>query len=214
MAATLNARTRTEHGKGGASRLRASGFIPAVLYGRGEDSRPLAVASRELEKLLSSISVENTIIDLQVEGQGATQALIREVQYHPARPLVLHVDFFHVHATEKISLDVPVRLNGSPVGVRDEAGVLEQVLYTIHVECLPADIPEAIDLDVENLGAGQAIHVRDIELPGVKILNDPELVIASVGIPTGAALPETPETEEGIGEVEPELVRDRRADAE
>jgi large subunit ribosomal protein L25 len=214
MAATLNARTRTEHGKGGASRLRAAGLVPAVLYGRGEESRPLAVGSRELEKLLSSISVENTIISLQVEGQGATQALIREVQYHPARPLVLHVDFFHVHATEKITVDVPIRLNGSPVGVRDEGGVLEQVLYTVHVECLPADIPESAELDVENLGAGQSVHVRDIELPGVKILNDPDLVVASVAIPSGAALPETPETEEGIGEVEPELVRDRHADVE
>jgi large subunit ribosomal protein L25 len=214
MAATLNARTRTEHGKGEAYRLRQSGFVPAVLYGRGEASQQLAVPTRDLEKLLSSISVENTLISLEVEGQGATQALIREVQYHPARPVVLHVDFFHIHATEKITLDVPIRLNGSPVGVRDEAGIMEQVLYNLHVECLPGDIPEAIELDVENLGSGQTIHVRDISIPGVKILNDPELVVAGISMPTTEPLPEGAETAEGTGEVEPELVRDRHADTE
>jgi large subunit ribosomal protein L25 len=214
MATTLNARTRTEHGKGGARHLRQAGLVPAILYGRGESSQPLSVEGRELERLLSSISVENTIIGLAVEGQSETQAIIREVQYHPLRPVALHVDFFKVHATEKLTLDVPVRLNGTPVGVRDDGGVMDQILYSLHVECLPKDIPEAIDIDVANLGAGQSVHVRDISVPNVKILNDSELVITSITIPSAAVLPEGAETEEGIGEVEPALVRDRAEDAE
>lgn len=214
MATTLNAQTRTEHGKSGARRLRQAGLVPAVLYGRGESGQPLAVQSRELERLLSSISVENTIIGLAVEGQSETQAIIREVQYHPLRPVALHVDFFKVHATEKLTLDVPVRLNGTPVGVRDEGGVMDQILYSLHVECLPKDIPESIEIDVANLGAGQSVHVRDISIPNVKILNDAELVITSVTTPSAAVLPEGPEGEEGVGEVEPALVRDRTEDAE
>jgi large subunit ribosomal protein L25 len=213
--ATLNARGRTEQGKGGARRLRRDGLIPAVVYGRGETPRSLSVSAHELQRLLSSVSVENTIIDLQVEGQPPAQALIREVQYHPARPEVLHVDFFHVHAGETVHVEVPLRLHGSPVGVRDFAGVLDQILYSLQVECLPGDIPESLDIDVESMGPGESLHVRDVDAKGIAILNDPDLVICSVTQPTPAALPEAAETEEGVGgEVEPELVRGRREDAE
>ena len=213
MAVTLNASTRTGEGKGGARRLRREGLVPAVLYGRGEASQPLAIQSRELEKLLGSISVENTVIELTVEGQTPTSTLIREVQRHPMRPGILHVDFLLIHATEKVTLDVPIRLNGNAIGVRDEAGVMEQVLYQLRVECLPGDIPDAVDVNVENLGAGQTIHVADISMPGVKILNDPELVVAGVSLPTTEA-PEGAAGEEEAATAQPELVRDRRAEAE
>jgi large subunit ribosomal protein L25 len=213
MAVTLNARTRTGEKKGGARRLRSEGLVPAVLYGRGEASQPLAIQSRELEKLLGTISVENTVIELTVEGQTPTSTLIREVQRHPMRPGIVHVDFLLIHASEKVTLDVPIRLNGNAIGVRDEAGTMEQVLYQLRVECLPGDIPEAVDVNVENLRAGETIHVSDITMPGVKILNDPELVVAGVSLPTT----EAPEGAAGEGETsaaEPELVRDRQAEAE
>lgn len=212
---SLNARVRDGQGKGAARRLRREGMIPGVIYGRGETPRSVAVNARELQYLLSHVSVENTIIDLRVGEQGPAQALIREVQYHPARPEVLHVDFFHVHAGEKIRLEIPIRLHGVPEGVRSQGGVLDQVLYSLHVECLPKDIPEAIDVDVERLGAGDSVHVSEVDAQGATILNDPELVVATVAHPTAAALPETPETDVGIGgDVEPELIRGHRADAE
>jgi large subunit ribosomal protein L25 len=213
--ATLNAQTRSEQGKGGARRLRRDGKVPAVVYGRGETPRSLSVSAHELKRLLATVSVENTIIDLQVEGHAPAQALIREVQYHPARPEVLHVDFFHVHAGETIHVDVPLRLHGAPLGVRDFGGVLDQVLYSLQVECLPGDIPESLDIDVENMGPGASLHVRDVDAKGITILNDGDLVICSVTQPTPAALPETAETEAGIGgDVQPELVRPHREDAE
>lgn len=214
MAATLKARPRTEQGKGGARRLRHAGQVPAVIYGHGDKNQSLAVDSLELEKLLGSISVENTIIDLQIEGGRGTQALIREVQYHPSKPIVLHVDFYQIHAGEKIHLEVPIRLHGTPVGVRDLGGVMQEVLRDLHVECLPKDIPQAVEVDISGLGIGDAVHVRDVSVPNVKILNDPDLVLVTVVQPTNVELPEGPETQAGVGEVQPELVRDRRADAE
>jgi large subunit ribosomal protein L25 len=182
--------------------------VPAVVYGHGDETRTLSVSAHDLEKLLGSISVENTIIDLALEGGATTPALIREVQYHPARKLVLHVDFLVIHAGQKIHLEVPIRLHGSPIGVRDNGGILQEVLRDLHVECLPGDIPEAIDLDIDNLDIGDVIHVRDVSAPNVRILNDPDIVLVTVVAPTVAELPEDLEAEEGVaGEGEPEVIR-------
>lgn len=207
MAVSLTAQPREERGKNAMRRLRSEGLVPAVLYGHGDETRTLAVKAQELEKLLGSISVENTIIDLAIEGSQSTQTLIREVQHHPAKKAVLHVDFLQIHAGEKIHLEVPIRLHGSPIGVRDNGGILQEVLRELHVECLPRDIPEAIDLDIANLDVGDVIHVSDVSAPNVKILNDPDIVLVTVVAPTVAALPEG-EEEEGvaIGEGEPEVI--------
>lgn len=210
MPATLTARPRTERGKNAARKLRAAGQVPAVVYGHGEESHAVTVDAHELERLLASISVENTLIELRLEGRGTMQALIREVQHHPVRPEVLHLDLFHVHATETLHVEVPIRLSGNPVGVRDGGGVLAEVLRELSVECLPGDIPEAVEINIESLDVGETVHVRDVTLPKVRILNDPDLVIVGVSHPTAAALPEGPETEIGPAEVEPALVRDRR----
>lgn len=212
MAVSLNAEPRSERGKNAVRALRRAGKIPAVVYGHGDETRALTLDAHELQKLLSSTNASNTIIDLKIGGAG-TQALIREVQYHPIRSQVLHVDLYQIHAGEKIHLVIPVRIHGTPVGVRDEGGVLQQVLHDLNVECLPRDIPEAVDVEVGELGIGDSIHVRDIELPKVKILNDPELTICSVTQPTVAALPEEAEAEDTVGgSVEPEVIRDRRTD--
>jgi large subunit ribosomal protein L25 len=214
MAAKLNARLRTEHGKGAARVMRRDGYVPAVIYGHGDDTRSLTIQTLELEKLVSTISVENTIIDLAVDGAKPTQALIREIQYHPARRQILHLDLYQIHAGEKIHLEIPIHLQGAPIGVREEGGVLQEVLRDLEVECLPRDIPESFDIDISQLGIGDSVHVRDLSLPNVKILNDPELVICAVAAPTIAELPESAESEDGVdGDVEPELIRDRDDDA-
>jgi large subunit ribosomal protein L25 len=208
MAVTLNARARSTFGKNAARKLRREGYVPAVIYGHGDETRPLEIAINELERLLSTNSA-NTLIDLRVEGAKATSALIREVQHHAVKPMILHVDFLQVHAGEKIHLTVPVRTHGTPRGVRDEGGVLQEVLHAVEVECLPRDIPEAIDIDVENLGIGDAVHVRDVEIPNVRILNDGDLTIASVTQPTTEALPEA-EVSDAEAEGEPEVIRGRK----
>lgn len=213
--ATLTATLRSTQGKNAARQLRREGRIPAVIYGHGEQSESLSVERLALEKLLTRISVENTLIDLQMEGRESLRALIREVQWHPYKSNILHVDFFHVHAGEKLRVDIPVRLVGTPAGVRDESGVLDQVLYELHVECLPRNIPEVAEVDVSHLNIGDSLRVADVKIPDAEILNDPDLPVASVVVPSKASLPEPPETEPGVGGmVEPELIRDRSADAD
>src|SRR5690606_4055871 len=157
-----------ERGKNAMRRLRRQGLVPGVVYGHGDETRTIALKAQELEKLLASISVENTIIGLSIDGGKPADTLIREVQQHPARRAVLHVDFLQIHAGEKIHLEVPVRLHGSPVGVRDNGGVLQEVLRELHVECLPRDIPEAVDLEIGHLDIGDSVHVKDISIPNVK----------------------------------------------
>lgn len=214
-AVTLTAQARQERGKNAMRRLRRQGLVPGVVYGHGDETRTIALKAQELEKLLASISVENTIIGLSIDGGRPADTLIREVQQHPARRSVLHVDFLQIHAGEKIHLEVPVRLHGAPVGVRDNGGVLQEVLRELHVECLPKDIPEAVDLDIENLDIGDSVHVKDISIPNVKVLNDPDLVVVTVLAPTVSALPEEEaEAAEEAGEVEPEVIRRREEEEE
>lgn len=215
MNTTLNARLRDERGKGAARKLRAAGRVPVVVYGHGDANQTLSVDALELEKLLSRINVENTLLEVAVEGGATTRTLVREVQMHPFKPEVLHLDLLQVHAGEKIRLNIPVRLVGAADGVRNDGGVMDQVLYDLEVECLPGNIPDAIEVDVTDLGVGDSARVRDVSVPDVKVLNDPDLPICSVLPPTVPALEEEPETEPGVGgELEPELVRDRSADAD
>lgn len=202
--ATLTVQPREERGKGAARKLRQSGRVPGAMYGHGEEPRAISVDALELEKLLSSISAENTLIDVEVEGAGSSRALIREVQTHPFKPLILHVDFYQVHAGESLRLDLPVRVVGNPVGVRESAGVLQVILHDLHVECLPKDIPDAVEVNVEALDIGDSVHVRDITVENVEILNDADQVVCTVTHPTSAALPVEPESE---ADVQPELLR-------
>jgi large subunit ribosomal protein L25 len=202
--ATLSVAPRSERGKSAARTLRRNGRIPAVIYGHGDETRELSIDALELERLIAHISIENTLIDLQVEGGEPVRALIRDVQWHPYKPQVLHVDFYQIHAGEAIKLDVPVRLVGTPVGVSEQGGVLQQVLHALHIECLPRNIPDVLEIDIAHLNIGDVVYVRDVQIPDVTIHNDGDLSIASVAGPTVAALPEAPTTE---ADVEPELVR-------
>ncbi|HEX2204440.1 MAG TPA: 50S ribosomal protein L25 [Longimicrobium sp.] len=206
--ATLKASRRDQGGKGAARKLRGTGRIPAVLYGHGDRTESLSLDAHELELLLHGISAENTLIGLDIDGRR-TDVLIREIQRHPYRPQVLHVDFLQVHAGETLRLQLPVRLLGTPVGVRDDGGVLDHVLYEVEVECLPGDIPDAADADVSGLHIGESVRVRDLSIPGVTILTDGDLPVASVLAPKTSD-----EGTEAGATAEPELVRDRRGEEE
>ncbi|HEX2095498.1 MAG TPA: 50S ribosomal protein L25 [Longimicrobiaceae bacterium] len=208
----MSASPRTDRGKNAARALRRTGRVPVVVYGHGDETQTLSVDALELEKLLGSIQVENTLIELAVEGGATTRALIREVQMHPYKPEVLHMDLLQVHAGEKLRLHVPVRLSGTPLGVRNSGGVLDQVLYDLEIECLPRNIPDVVEVDVGHLEIGESARVRDVSLPDVAILNDPDLPIASVVPPTVPVEPVGPD--DTGASVEPELVRDRTREAE
>lgn len=206
--ATLKASRRDGGGKGMARKLRGTGRVPAVLYGHGDRTESLSVDAHDLDLLLHSIVPGSTLIGLDIDGRS-TDVLIREIQRHPYRPEVLHVDFLQVHGDEPLTLSVPVRLVGAPVGVTEEGGVLDHVLYELEVQCLPRHIPEAIDVDISGLKVGDSVRVHDVSVPNVQVLNDGDLPIASV---LEARVHEVPPPEEVEAEVpEPELVRERRA---
>jgi large subunit ribosomal protein L25 len=201
--ATIHAATRERTGKGAARSIRREGRIPGVLYGHGEDSVALTVDAHTFSRLLHEVSVENTLLDLELEGQTALKVLVREVQRHPFRNEVLHVDFFHISMEEKISVEVPVALVGTPLGVRLHGGILDHSMRAIEVLCLPSDIPEKVEIDVSGLGIGDAIRVSDLALPDVQILDDPERSVVSVVPPTviEEAAPEAAEVEAAEPEV-------------
>ncbi|MBI4408080.1 MAG: 50S ribosomal protein L25/general stress protein Ctc [Gemmatimonadetes bacterium] len=219
MAATanLNAVLRQGRGKGPARRLRRAGRVPAVIYGHGDETRALSVDARELEHLFGRISIESTIIDLTIEGDGAgtVKALVREVQMHPYKPEVVHVDFYQIHAGERIHVAIPIRLVGTAAGVK-AGGLMQLALHDVAIRCLPEQIPDAIEHDVSALEIGDSVHVRELAVPpGVEIEEDPDRTVCSVIPPQVIALEAPPVAAEGVGgEVEPELIRRRPEEEE
>jgi large subunit ribosomal protein L25 len=204
--ATLAATPRTDTGKEIARALRRAGQIPAVIYGRARAPQPLAIDERELDRLLQRIAAESTVIELSVDGQ-ATPTLIREIQRHPLRRQILHVDFQQLVAGERVSVYLPVVLVGTSEGVRNAGGILDQIMHEMHVEVDPVDIPPRIEIDVTNLAIGHSVHVGDVQLPpGVETLEDEDATVCVVSIPRVVEEP-TPEAVVVEGAAEPELIR-------
>jgi len=193
--AKLKAERRQDTGKGVARKLRQAGKLPAVLYGGHEESVSLVLNAHETGLLFQAISVENTLIQLEVEGEAAPVAtLVREVQAHPFRPEILHVDFLRVEKGVELELTVPILLRGTPVGVRDEGGMLEHVVYEVPVRCIPSAIPESFEVDVSGLAIGDSIHSDELEIPeGVTLQLDEVVTICAVHPPR---LEEEPEVDD------------------
>jgi large subunit ribosomal protein L25 len=210
--ASLTATPRQETGKGAARTLRRSGQVPAVIYGHAREPQSLAIPSRELERLLGRISAENTVVELTLDGR-TTRTLIREVQRHPFRRDVLHVDFQELVAGEKVTVNVPLVLVGTPEGVRAGGGILDQVLRELSIEVDPANMPNHIDVDVSELTIGHSLHVSDLSIPaGVTVLDDEDATVATVAAPKVAE--ETPETTEAEPSAEPEVIRKAKTEEE
>ena len=201
--ATINARTREGTGKGAARSSRRQGRIPGILYGHGEESVSLSVDANELQKLVHSISIENTIVDLDIGKGEPYKVLIREVQRHPFRDEFIHIDFFHVAMDEKIQVEIPIVLIGTPTGVKNKGGVMDHQLRELEVFCLPGNIPEKVEIDVSDLDIGDSIHVSDIQLPDVEVLTDLDRSVVAVLAPTVIEVEEAA-AEEAI--LEPEVI--------
>ena len=183
----LKAKSRDGIGKGAVKRMRDQGSIPGVIYGSHMKPINITVAVKELETALHSASSENVLVDLSLEEGGKTNnrlTLIQEVQHHPYKDTILHIDFHEVLATEKLRASVPVRPIGEPAGVKNGGGVLEFVMRDLHVECLPQDLPALLEVNVEKLEIGQSIHVGDITPPnGVALLDDKGQTVFLVAAP-------------------------------
>jgi len=167
MEANLEAVKRSTRGKNEARRLRASGRIPAVIYGKSKEGDAgqtveVAVDPKPLMRILHSGSGVNTLITLKLDGEGDARVLVKEFLVDPVTSHLLHADFFRVNMDRKITVTVPVLIRGEARGVKLEGGVLDFVHREIEIETLPAEIPDSVEVDVSNLGLNDAIYVRDV----------------------------------------------------
>ena len=203
----LAAEQRSETGKGVARKLRAAGRIPAVVYGHNRAAESITVDARELERLLSRISAASTVVELGLGG-GTARTLIREIQRHPVKRHILHVDFQELVAGEKVTVSVPLVFVGTSIGVREQGGIFEEVMREISITVDPASIPNHVDVDISKLTIGHPIHVRDLQLPaGVTVLDDADLTVCSVAGSKASASDEA-----AASPAEPEVIRQKKAD--
>ena len=201
----IEATTREPRGKGGARQARFQQKVPAVVYGPGRAAQPLLVDALALETALKGIEPAATLIELTIDGKKS-RALIREIQRHALRPDIIHVDFLEIRADAKVTLKVPVHLVGTPDGVRNAGGVLDQVIREVEIEVLPAHIPDRVELDVSALTIGHSKHVSDLSIPNAVILTQGSLTIATV-VPPRAEEVVAPVGEATTEIAEPELIR-------
>lgn len=196
--ASLAARPRTGTGKGAARSLRREGRVPAVLYGPDlETPVHLSVDVHDAESLFTSVSVDNTIIELNVEGADESyRTLVREVQTHPWKGSLLHVDFLRIRRGVTVDLQVPVRLLGTAVGVT-MGGIVEQVLHDLPIRCTPSKIPGSVDVDISALEIGDSLAVSELELgEEVEATIDPGRTVCTIAAPTVAEVAGEEEAEE------------------
>lgn len=182
MDTKLEAERRENSGKGVARKLRAAGRVPAVFYGHDQEATPLSVDAREMVHVLHTSGGSNVLLDLIVDGKPHL-AMPREIQRDHIHNKLIHIDFLAVSRTETVTVDVPVIEFGEAAGVK-EGGVVEHHLRDLHVECLPQDVPERLEVDITELNIGDMIHVRDVPVPaGVTVLTNPDDAVLSVITP-------------------------------
>lgn len=211
---TLKAIKRDDTGKGSARRARAAGRVPGIVYGQGIVPVAIEVDRRQFVTALQTDAGMNVLLNIEVDGTTTT-ALTRELQRDPVRGTLLHADFVKIDLSQEVEVEVPVHLVGDSPGVK-EGGVLEHPLFTVHVRCLPTDVPESIDADISGLNIGDALRVSQLAKGReFHILNDPDSVVASVAAPiteeqleamvaeAGPEVEEVPAAEVAEGEAAP-----------
>ena len=211
--ASLTATARSDRGTGVARKLRQAGQVPAIIYGHGREPQALALVIRDIDKLLTQVSAASTVIELTV-GDMTAKTLIREIQRHPFKRHILHVDFQELVAGEKVTVSVPLRFIGVAEGVRNSGGILEETMHQVHIRVDPSIIPDHVDVDVTPLTIGHSFHIRDIKLPdGVLVLDDAGATVCVCTAPK-AVVETTPGTEgeAATAVAEPELIRKTKAE--
>ena len=205
----IAAQTRAGAGRTEVKKLRAEGKVPAVIYGASMAPLNLQLGAREVVDALKHATGEQVLVEVEIHDGTKTSsqlALIQEVQHHPVRSTILHVDFHAVAADEKLHAHVTVETHGESIGVKTYGGRLELLLHSIEVDCLPKDLPELISIDVSSLNVGAAIHLRDVQLPsGVSYRGDGELTVLRIAGATTAD-----EVASSEGPSQPEVIREKK----
>jgi large subunit ribosomal protein L25 len=208
----LTAERRTALGRSAVRKLKATGVVPAVIYGSKDKPEALQVSRREISAMLSHASGENILVELEIAGSASRMALVQEVQHAPLGGAVLHIDFHAVSMDEVIEADVPLEPTGTANGVKNFGGLLEQNLRTLAIECLPRDLPDSIKVDISALNVGDSVHVRDLPLPnGVTTRVPADLTAFSVLAPT---VEEEPVAGAAEAPTAPEVIKEKKEDPE
>jgi large subunit ribosomal protein L25 len=209
------AESRSETGKNVNRRLRSRGLIPGVVYGTGKGAVAVAVSPREIGAILKSASGENTLFDLDLGGTRR-KVILKEFQREPLRGQLLHADFYEVALDKVLEVKVHIELEGTPVGVKLQGGIVDFVTRELELECLPADIPEKIVVDISHLELGKHLRVSDLKLGDkVKVLDEADLVIAHVVLPRAEVAAEAVAAEAApaeAGAAEPEVIKKGKAE--
>jgi len=204
--ANLEAKARSDRGKGVARKLRQSGQVPAIIYGHSRQPQSLSIDTRELERLLERVAAASTVIELAIEGRTA-RTLIREIQRHPVKRSIIHVDFQELVAGEKVTVSIPLVFIGSAEGVRG-GGILDQVMHALEIRVDPSNIPNHVDVDVTPLQIGHSIHVRELSIPaGVEVLDEEDATVCTVSAPRASETPVAGVAVVPEAAAEPELIR-------
>ena len=211
----LKAEPRTNVGRSAVRKLRARGLIPAVMYGSHNKPQPLQVTARDINAMMSQASGENVLVELEIVGEGSSRtALVQEVQHAPVGGDIRHVDFHAISMDEMIQAEVPLEATGTAVGVKTFGGLLEQSLRALAIECLPANLPDRITVDISQLNIGDSIHVRDIQFPqGVTPKVQPDLTAFSVVAPVVEEEPVVSEAEAAAA-AGPEVITEKKEEGE
>ena len=216
-AVSLQVSQRASVGRTALKSVRKAGRVPGVLYGKAKDksvrSRPIEIDAKKLAAILQSSTSENVLVDVELTDAGGKKvdqhlALLQDVQHHPIKDYIIHIDLHEIAQDEILHAEVPVTSVGEPVGVKTGGGLLETMLRTIRVACLPRNLPDLITVEVGHLEIGHSVHVRELKLPeGVTTTNPPELPVFSVFAPKEEVV-ETPSTEV----VQPEVIMEKKVD--
>ncbi len=200
---TLNAQLRSGSGKGTAHKLRAKGMIPGVFYLGKKINQPIQLNAHELKLILKK---KSSIIRLKLDDGKEYECVVRDLQQHPVTGKSIHIDLMGIIRGQKVTVKIPIELTGSAYGVRTQGGVLQHTVHTLNIECLPKHIPEKVVLDISELDVGSSLHVHDIEVENVKVLDDPDKTVVSVLAPRVE--------KEIVEEVEEEEAEEEAAEAE
>ncbi len=213
----LKAYPRTQVRRGEVKKLRSSGRVPAVIYGRQAKPQNLEVSAKEFSDLIHHSVSENLLVDLSVENDARAKrlALVQEIQHYPLDGKVLHVDFHEVAENEKVTVQVPVETVGEAAGVKNSGGVLEHVLFKLKVRALPKDLPEQIIVDVTTLELGKAIHIGEIKLAdGVEIIGDKNIPVIAVAMPRTEEEEAAATTTEVAAAGDVEMIKEKKEEGE
>ncbi len=208
----LEAELREEKGSAKARELRNKGYLPSIVYSHGKEALSIKIPKGALLKLMHQHRLEGVILTLKIKDDKKAKGrpcLVKEMQLDPVKEDIIHMDFNEISLTETIKVNVPIETKGESVGVKQEGGSLEHILWELEVECLPTNMPKNIEIDISALKLGDAIHVKDITFPGgVKSLNDPDAIVLHIAAPMKEEAPA--EAVEGEAKAEPEVIKEKK----